>query len=526
MPFSSDSGKLLIDRVIGRLVAHMPNHEFRILDIGAGSGTYVNRYSAQLPKSKCTWHAVEVWEPYIDKYQLRDKYSDVYLKDARDFANALDTYYDIAFVGDVAEHMTKEEAQKLIGQLVENCGLVLMSIPIIHYPQGEYEGNPYEEHIKDDWSHDEVMASFDHIFDHGVAGEIGVYMLSKAPEPYQTLLRPKIGVYAVAKNEARFAARFAESIKDADAVVVADTGSTDATVQILKEHLTFRGKVVDLSVNPWRFDDARNSALMLLPPDLDLCISLDLDEYLQDGWHSILCQEIKTHLQTLGTTYDRYNHRFQTVWDWETIQDDKLSANTSSHWHERIHTRHGWKWKLPVHEVLVWCGDSQPTMAWLGGWTMTQKPETKASRGTYLPLLEQSVKEDPKIWKSWTFLAEEYAKANRIPDAVQALNRALALPDSDHSYINYRLGEVQIATDGPTALMAYQRAAQLRPHIREYWTYYAIAAKRLGATFEASMAIGKAKACLQPSNGYEHNAWCWGTGFDQLVVEILGANHE
>ena len=40
----------------------------------------------------------------------------------------------------------------------------------------------------------------------------------------------KIAVYAISKNEEQFVQRFCESAKDADMVLIADTGSTDGTV--------------------------------------------------------------------------------------------------------------------------------------------------------------------------------------------------------------------------------------------------------------------------------------------------------
>lgn len=46
----------------------------------------------------------------------------------------------------------------------------------------------------------------------------------------------KVCVYAIAKDEAKFAARWAESMSEADAVYVLDTGSSDDTVKILQAH--------------------------------------------------------------------------------------------------------------------------------------------------------------------------------------------------------------------------------------------------------------------------------------------------
>ena len=45
----------------------------------------------------------------------------------------------------------------------------------------------------------------------------------------------KIAVYAISKNEEQFVKRFCESAKEADLILIADTGSTDGTVEVAKE---------------------------------------------------------------------------------------------------------------------------------------------------------------------------------------------------------------------------------------------------------------------------------------------------
>jgi glycosyltransferase involved in cell wall biosynthesis len=87
----------------------------------------------------------------------------------------------------------------------------------------------------------------------------------------------KIAVYAISKNEAMFVERFCSAV-DADLILIADTGSTDNTVELAKQH---GAQVPEICITPWRFDDARNAALALLPRDIDVCVSLDLDEELQ-----------------------------------------------------------------------------------------------------------------------------------------------------------------------------------------------------------------------------------------------------
>lgn len=91
----------------------------------------------------------------------------------------------------------------------------------------------------------------------------------------------KICVYAICKNELRFVEQWYNSVKEADYVVVLDTGSTDGTFEKLKElGVTVEQKIFD----PFRFDEARNASLELIPDDYDLKIFVDLDEYFDLGW--------------------------------------------------------------------------------------------------------------------------------------------------------------------------------------------------------------------------------------------------
>lgn len=51
---------------------------------------------------------------------------------------------DVVILGDVAEHMTEGEALRLWGRCAEAARrAVYLSIPIVHYPQQEIEGNPH-----------------------------------------------------------------------------------------------------------------------------------------------------------------------------------------------------------------------------------------------------------------------------------------------------------------------------------------------------------------------------------------------
>ncbi len=175
MPSSSKEGKLIIKEWLEDFSFEVNT----VVDLGVGNGTYHKLFCRKNPILKHSkWIGIEIWKPYIELYNLKNVYDhieqeDIRLVDYQKFGNI-----DLVFAGDVLEHMTKEEAVNLIKKLFLNSKRVIISIPIIHYPQDEVEGNPFERHIKDDWSHQEMVDTFPQIVKYWQGKTIGVYLLT------------------------------------------------------------------------------------------------------------------------------------------------------------------------------------------------------------------------------------------------------------------------------------------------------------------------------------------------------------
>ena len=515
MPFSSDSGKAYTKKLLQKIIKYDPKPEgYKVLDVGIGSGTYSNLYRSLIPGE---WSGIEIWAPYVEKYNLKEKYDILFRDDVRRMSFRT---YDIAFLGDVVEHMTKEEAVSTVTNLLEHITYVFISIPIVHYPQGEFDSNPYEAHIKDDWSNQEVIDTFgQHIVVSSVENEIGVYVLSKYKQRAYEVLRPKIAVYGIFKNEEKFIERFLKSCMDADEIVLCDTGSTDKTWAIMEDvvntySLWKKVFVEKITVLPWRFDDARNTALQFVSPEIDICVSMDSDEYLCKYWKEII-------LQNYDPDVSRYYHRFCSYWN-------ENETSKSEHWHDRIHIRDGYRWSLPVHEILErWTAEEN--IKWLHDFWMYQKPDMTKDRGSYLPLLEVSVLERPDVWKSWSFLAAEFIKQGRNPEALNALDKALTLSDSDKSFLhNFKAKILEDAGKFNDAINEMREAINANPNMREYQVYMAEAYERqFNKTGEpqliqmARLIISGAEMITTRTDGYSHNPSCWDESFEQIKSRIM-----
>jgi 2-polyprenyl-3-methyl-5-hydroxy-6-metoxy-1,4-benzoquinol methylase len=159
-------------------------HIARVLDIGAGSGTYAKLIKQEFDLCHTAeWTAVEAWSDYIDKFDLAVLYDRVINQDARTLNWDKLGYFSVAIAGDVLEHMTKAEAVELVNQILKHSDTLIVSIPIVYMPQDAVEGNPYEVHVKPDWTHDEVMETWGSVIKRvhrkSVKSKIAVYWLSE-----------------------------------------------------------------------------------------------------------------------------------------------------------------------------------------------------------------------------------------------------------------------------------------------------------------------------------------------------------
>ena len=218
----------------------------------------------------------------------------------------------------------------------------------------------------------------------------------------------KIAVYSIALNEEQFVEAWYESAKEADYLLIADTGSTDGTVALAK---SLGINVVPISIKPWRFDDARNASLASIPGDIDYCIALDLDEVLVPGW--------RAHLESTPTQTTR--PRYKYTWNWKEDGTPGLQYGG-----DKIHSRHGYRWKHPVHEVLTTDRITQ-LEHWIG-LEIHHHADNAKPRSQYLPLLAQSVVEDPYDDRNAFYYARELFFYGQYEDSVKEFKRHLELP--------------------------------------------------------------------------------------------------
>jgi hypothetical protein len=123
-----------------------------VIDIGCGEGAYSDLARGWRPDA--FWLGVEVWEPYVEQFDLWRKYDAVAVIDARQLA--LPAFPYVLLAGDVLEHMPRADSVAFLNRAVEHAEAIMVSVPVVDYPQHDHNDNPYEEHL-DQWAHADMI---------------------------------------------------------------------------------------------------------------------------------------------------------------------------------------------------------------------------------------------------------------------------------------------------------------------------------------------------------------------------------
>jgi hypothetical protein len=470
MPYSADEGKAwAVEALSGREVSS-------VLDIGAGAGAWLDVLKPRFPGARYT--AVEIYEPYLDTFDLRSRYDAVIVGDAR---TAVLPRADLVVLGDVLEHMPVEDAVALWNRCRRLAPVVVASLPLGEYPQGPEFGNVHETHVAT-WTADAVLRDLPGIVRHRAGEVVGVFI---AEQPRH---RPRIAVATIAKDEEQFVERWAASADGADGLFIADTGSSDGTVALAR---SLGIHVSEIEVRPWRFDRARNAGLEAIPEDYDIVITLDMDEVLAPGWREAL---------EAAPPAERYTY----LYTWSFHSDGSPDVQFVA---DRCHARKGWRWRMPVHEVLEPIGGGTvPTAD--GGFAIEHHPDPAKSRAQYLPLLALAVEEAPWDDRMAHYYGRELLFAGRWAEAREQLVRHLALPSAvwpDERAQSYRF--IARIDDNPEPWLL--RACAEAPWRREPWLDLAHHYNDHGMPLQASGAVARALTITDRRPTYITEAAAW-----------------
>ena len=138
-----------------------------IIDIGPGAGFY-----ADIARKNTDAHltGIEVFDPYVKMFNLNDKYDRVITADVRDVGGFK---ADVVIAGDILEHLSELDMTIVVERMLEDCKYLIISVPIVHYPQDHSHDNEFEKHLQEDLNKDELVRLFGEPYlykEYGVTG--------------------------------------------------------------------------------------------------------------------------------------------------------------------------------------------------------------------------------------------------------------------------------------------------------------------------------------------------------------------
>ena len=317
-------------------------------------------------------------------------------------------------------------------------------------------------------------------------------------------------IYTIAKNEAHNVEGFMQAAEGCS-VYVLDTGSTDDTVKLLNKH---GANVVKKTIAPWRFDVARNDALALVPDDVSVCVSIDMDERLDSGWQKKLKEQWRGNVGS-----------YSYIAEWA---DEACTIPSVQSIRHRLHSRHDYEWHRRVHEVIrplpgveqVFCETD-----------IVVKHYQQGEKKNYLQEVEELLKEDPNDANAWMQLAAEHHHKSNFNEALKYYRRYLKLIEDDESeMLRYTraLAWIDIAQclhglgRNDDMIRAFLSAIAAEPKCREAWTHFSHVALQMGNEPLAYGAAMTAYGIKEPPYPATTQAGCWGDIPKQIADNAFG----
>ena len=266
----------------------------------------------------------------------------------------------------------------------------------------------------------------------------------------------KIGIYALAKNEAKHAAEWAAATAGAEVRVVTDTGSSDDTRELL------RGAgvtVAESAIVPWRWDVAWTQALCNLPADLDA------------GWR-----------EAIEAAWDGTANNLVYDYWWSMKPDGSPLLRFHC---DRIHSRAGFVWRQATHEGLVcWSGEVRRKVC--DGLVVEHHRDPGKAHSSDLSLLRVAVRESPADARARWYLAREMDYAG-MPTAAAEFAGYVKMPGGSPTERSYAFRRLASITGDPRHL---ERAVNEAPGEPDAWERLALAAHHQ-ERWEASAALAE-----------------------------------
>ena len=245
----------------------------------------------------------------------------------------------------------------------------------------------------------------------------------------------KVCVYAIAKDESDFVESWVESMSPADHIIVLDTGSTDDTVEKLR---ALGVEVHETTYEHFRFDQARNDSLDLIPDEYNIRVCTDLDErFEKNDWADILREKWNE---------DSPRAIYHYVWNHTADGGNGLEFDIN-----KIHGKDpDLRWDGAVHEHLTFMSTGERMFTKYIDLrkeiVLHHYADLSKDRRFYIELAEERIKDRPEDSQAYVLLGNEYRVKGSPQKAIEKYQTVLEkfgheMNTVEQASIYYALGD-------------------------------------------------------------------------------------
>jgi len=252
----------------------------------------------------------------------------------------------------------------------------------------------------------------------------------------------KISVSMIVRNEEKMLRTALDSVKDADEIIICDTGSVDDTIAIARE---YTDKVfTDYKWND-NFAEARNHAASKCTGDYIFII--DADEHLEEGAFKIL-REFKGTAVNIRCISTKTGQEHLSLRFYKNIPEIR--------------------WEGEVHNFLnVGADHNTDIKLWYD-----YSPSHEYDKDRSLRILENSLKNDPENQRNLYYVSHEYIIRNRTDEAKAVLEKYITLaggvPSQELADVHLILAKLKFDANNINATYEHLvQAITINPAFRE-----------------------------------------------------------
>ena len=332
----------------------------------------------------------------------------------------------------------------------------------------------------------------------------------------------KVAIATIARNEALNVDGFLTSCMGADEVVIGlDVRTTDNT----REKLVAWGvTIVDIDLPKWDFGAARNLVLDQVSKDVDIVVSIDLDERITpSNWRQLLDEQWEDDLD-IGN----YHYVYHWADEAQTVEGLVILGY-------KFNNRHTLIWQNQIHENLKYIGpNKEEKKRYINGISVLHYPDLTKKRD-YADIIRDALVQDPtNDWMLYVLCRDDFT-SKRYAECIENCKKYLSQTEA---YKTVELGEcrgevcLKIArclhfisqetgkpVDERGSIQLWcTRAIAEAPNVREHWVYGAEAWEMFPDPVMALACYRNALSITDKSLSPELESRCWNDGY--LINQI------